>query len=261
MTHDHGPSERSGYSEEDLYDLHIYHRTDHERNRQKLEGFAGRVVSWTDSKLTRLVVGHSVLDVGAGYGTFTKALSLAGFHATGIDPHEESRRLAKAWNGVDVVDQDIYATTFDDKSFDTIVLREVIEHLDLSRALSEITRLAREAVIIYTTNTDGYVPFMRRIAGHHEYNTNSIDRILALLGEHGLEVDHVEYSDLWSLALSGGFVTRQWLPPIRPLYPLVLRLDDLAAAFLRLIRLDRPLAWRVTIRAILPTRNLGAAED
>lgn len=89
------------------------------------------MVARQDARIADLVRGRTVLEVGAGYGALTKRLGGAGFQVTGIDPHRESRARALEWFGVELLDRDIYASGLPTRGFDTVVLREVGEHLDL----------------------------------------------------------------------------------------------------------------------------------
>ncbi len=99
----------------------------------------------------------SVLEVGCGAGYslldlqkfFPKNTS---FGACDIDP--ELVRLAKEKNpNVKCGVCSIYDLPYEDKSFDTVICLEVLEHLeDPEKALSELARVSRKHVIISTPN-------------------------------------------------------------------------------------------------------------
>ncbi len=100
---------------------------------------------------------ESVLEVGCGAGyslvdlqKFFKENTL--FSACDIDP--ELVRLAKEKNpGVNCEVASIYELPYEDKSFDTVVCLEVLEHLeDPRKALSELARVSKKYVIISTPN-------------------------------------------------------------------------------------------------------------
>jgi hypothetical protein len=63
-------------------------------------------------------------------------------------------------------------------------------------------------------------------------------------------VDVVAYRDPLAFPLSGGTVTRQWLPHIPRIYPLVLAIDEGLNALLKVVHLQRTFAWRVLVRAV-----------
>lgn len=98
---------------------------------------------------------RSVLEVGCGAGYSLVHLRKffddgTAFSACDIDP--ELVRLAKEKNpsiSCDVAS--IYELPYGDKSFDTVVCLEVLEHLDdPEKALSELARVAKKYVIIST---------------------------------------------------------------------------------------------------------------
>lgn len=239
-----------GHSEEELYERHVFHRTDHRRNRRKLGALYGRVAAAQDALIEQHILGQRVLDVGAGYGNFARRLLDRGYTVTAIDPHQESRELARSWYDVDVQDGTIYSTPFADHSFDTVVLREVGEHLDFDEALREIVRLATQAVILFQTNVTPLVRLMRRVARHHEYRSPPVAYYIVALSRAGLRVDVVRYSDLLAFPLSGGFVTPQLFPPLRGLYSPLVEADRRLAEVLQPTGLPKLLGWRVLIRAI-----------
>ncbi len=99
---------------------------------------------------------ESVLEVGCGAGYSLVDLQKffkenTSFSACDIDP--ELVRLAKEKNpSVNCKVASIYELPYEDKSFDTVVCLEVLEHLeDPRKALSELARVSKN-VIISTPN-------------------------------------------------------------------------------------------------------------
>jgi SAM-dependent methyltransferase len=93
----------------------------------------------------------SVLDVGAGHGTFLEELKLArGIPGVGIEITPAKVDYARSI-GVDLRLGDAAALAFDDRSFDAVVSCEVMEHLPFGvfeAAARELGRVAREWVIV-----------------------------------------------------------------------------------------------------------------
>ena len=118
-------------TEQELYRLNIYHSTDENHSKKQLHSLYGRVNEDQDKQIIISVHGKRVLDVGAGYGLLTRRLKDEGFDVIAIEPNLHIREIAKKWNNVDELPYGIYKTPFDDNYFDTVILRECVEHLDI----------------------------------------------------------------------------------------------------------------------------------
>lgn len=92
-----------------------------------------------------LIVGHDVLDIGCGNGSFVRQVAAKGFLVTGVDPNGapgegENWRVFKGFAG----DFD-----FPCGSFDTVISLKTLEHIpDARTALASWKRLARKRVIL-----------------------------------------------------------------------------------------------------------------
>ncbi|MBE7433588.1 MAG: class I SAM-dependent methyltransferase [Anaerolineales bacterium] len=239
----------TGLTEEQKYELDIYHKTDSNFDRLKLETFYG-CIAWEQNEfIMRKLTGKKVLDAGAGYGLLTRMLLDASFEVIAIDPNDECGQLAKKWFDVDVLRQEIYKLEFPDRYFDTVILREVVEHLDFERALKEIVRINASELIIFQSNMNFILHVSRFITRHKEFNERSMDYYVHALQNAGYAVDKVIYRDVIAFPLSGGFVTRQWCPENRLLQYWLIKVDDLLNRFLEMISLQRFFCWRFLIRA------------
>ena len=236
-------------TEEEKYHLEIYHDYDDQANNRKLNNFYGKVIAWQDDFIIKRIIGRSVLDVGAGYGLLTKALQARGVVVTGIEPNARARKFAHEWYGVDLLPVDIHATTFADGQFETAVLREVVDHLDIESTLRELKRIVSKEVLIFQTNLTWITRTARWLISHHEYNAQPVTYYVAQLRRAGFTIRRIDYHDLFAFPLSGGLLTKQWFPSNPSLQEFVIRWDDRLARLLETLRLARFLCWRYLIHA------------
>ncbi|NIM16652.1 MAG: methyltransferase domain-containing protein [Candidatus Aminicenantes bacterium] len=95
--------------------------------------------------------GHKILDIGCGHGVNCIELNNRGFHCIGIEAKEEY--ACEARKHVEAYHMRAEKLEFPDKSFDTVIMLEVLEHLaDPYAALSEIVRVARKNLILSVPN-------------------------------------------------------------------------------------------------------------
>jgi SAM-dependent methyltransferase len=97
-----------------------------------------------------------VVDLGCGFGAYARRIADAGRQVVGVelDPKAVARAREK---GVDAREGDVTALPFEDASFDTAVLVEVLEHLaDPLGALREALRVTRDNVLVTVPNVGEY---------------------------------------------------------------------------------------------------------
>ena len=96
--------------------------------------------------------GRSVLDLGCGLGGYRRALAEQGFETKALDVAADYVERARSI-GVDAERYDGERIPLGDRSVDTVILLEVIEHLDdPARLLREARRVARRNVLVTTPN-------------------------------------------------------------------------------------------------------------
>lgn len=142
-------------------------------------------------------VGDCVLDVGCGTGTYVDLLTKLGFKTIGVDPFlpfvEEAKKRRSGMFVAAAADR----LPFADKSFDTVLLLSVLEHVDDDSAVDEAVRVARSRVVAQVPLADP--PELLRnglVFIHHEDRTHlreyTIAQLRDLFERHGCEVLRVE---------------------------------------------------------------------
>jgi len=124
----------------------------------------------------RQYAGNKILDLGCATGNYCLALAKMGFSCVGADINEDYVRAAKE-RGVEAVHiQD--GLPFADKSFDTVLLFEVLEHTaDPERLLLEAKRVAARRILITVPDCGGF----EQLAG------------AGLTYHHFLDLDHSSF--------------------------------------------------------------------
>jgi SAM-dependent methyltransferase len=202
-----------------------------------LNTFGRNVAIW---KAFRNRAGAKILDIGCGrYSALSQVIKTQNFYAIGLDifePHVRASNRRGIYQGV--ICGDVRALPIKDKQFDLVILLEVLEHLDKEdgqKALSELERVSREAILL--TTPIGKCP-------HHDYYGNPYE----------------EHRSVWSLEelKASGFVIRgkgirgltvgdRWwrFPPIffRPLQYIIYTVGTAFSYFLPTIAAD-VVAWK-----------------
>jgi SAM-dependent methyltransferase len=191
-------------------------------------------------EFVRVHAGRSVLDLGCGLGGYSKRLEDLGFEVSAFDVIPEYVERAREL-GVDARMYDGERLPLDDGSVDTVILLEVIEHLDDPRALlAEAKRVARRGVLVSTPNCTqsfGRVPveFSHMLdVDHRQFFTES--SLTALLEQvfGSCEVEQVAPIDR---NLAGLVLPR----PLRPLYRLLDRVGQAQPRYFFRLRGRAPL--------------------
>ena len=135
-----------------------------------------------------------ILDLGCATGNYCVHLKTLGYDIAGADIQPEYIRIAKS-RGVEayLIEQHV---PLPDKSFDTVLLFEVLEHLaDPVAVLQEARRLARRTVLV-TTPHSGDINELRR---------------QGVLYEHFADMDHRNFFTQGSL----GDLMKSVFPDVR----------------------------------------------
>ncbi len=138
------------------------------------------IEDYLSSKLIDFAIhnaGKKILDVGCANGDYIKILQDNGFNCTGIDINPEyiDKALEKGLNAYVMRGDNL---DFPDNSFDTILLFEVLEHVENPlEVLKELKRVAKKNILITVPNCTHFSELKR-------YN---------LTYEHMLEKDHINF--------------------------------------------------------------------
>lgn len=157
-------------------------------------------------ELCKQYCGKRVLDFGCATGNYMTALQKLGYNCVGVDVNPAYIEIAAQKNlDVHLIDEEL---PFPDKSFDTVIMFEVLEHLkNPSDVLKKVQRVARKNIIFTVPNCEGY----------NELKNGG------LAFEHFLDLDHKNYftSDSLSELLSKLF-TKYEIKNIDPIVPYLL---------------------------------------
>jgi 2-polyprenyl-3-methyl-5-hydroxy-6-metoxy-1,4-benzoquinol methylase len=97
--------------------------------------------------------GEKILDIGCGHGVNCQELNRRGYQCTGIEANEAYAR--ESMKHIEAYHMKAEKLDFPDKSFDTVIMLEVLEHLeDPYAALAEIVRVARKNLILSVPNIE-----------------------------------------------------------------------------------------------------------
>lgn len=124
--------------------------------------------AYADEWIRSRCYGKRVLDYGCGNGADTIFAARNGAHAVGIDISPVSidncRRNAAEAGVADRTEyhmMDAEALTFEDNSFDLVVVYGVLHHLQFAKAMTEISRVLRPDGAAICTEALGHNPLIR----------------------------------------------------------------------------------------------------
>lgn len=112
----------------------------------------------------------TALDIGAAQGRGVVALSQRGFRASGVEPWDEAREIARQLGerlGCDISTRTGRAEEipFEDETFDLVVATSVMEHVEnLERSLAEIFRVLLPGGVFWFNSASSVSPFQNEIA-------------------------------------------------------------------------------------------------
>ncbi len=126
-------------------------------------------------EVIRRSAGKTILDIGCGHGVYGRELLKEGFRYTGIDIDAEY--IAEAKKHVNAACMSAEKLDFPDKSFDTVIMLEVLEHLeDPYKAMKEVVRVARGNFILSVPNLTPLETCVEyNVIMHHFFETTHVN--------------------------------------------------------------------------------------
>lgn len=227
-----------------LVDQHIIHEYDDALVRANLAGCYGDVAARFYRRLRQDIVGPRVLDVGCGFGLFTRVMRDAGLTVHAIDIDDASLAIARSTYGIECHNESVYQTSLAPGSVSTAVINDAICHLEIPPLFAELRRLGAQRVIVHDSNLDNpLLRAYRHAAGHEEHKDYYPESLAADVRKEGFTLAQLRYENFVCLPASGGLL-RAPLPVIGRLPGLLFATDRVLAAALPWVRLARTLAFR-----------------
>lgn len=194
----------------------------------------------------------SLLDVGAGYGFFSREAADRGFDVTALELDEKSRAVFRDLLGFDAVPVFFEAYEPQGRTFDVIVMSHVLEHvIDPARWIARARGLLRDGGVLALALPNFSSIFRVLLQDRDPYVTppahlNYFDarNLSALLRKNGFEVQATD----WVSRIPPGALRRRLPGPVRPLAgPME---AALAAACVLIDRTGRGQAMSLIARAV-----------
>jgi len=171
------------------------------------------------SAILKLIKEKKVLDIGCGDGLFLTALKEKGVEAVGVDISDVAVKKCRE-KGLNVVllDANDSSMPFSDKSFELVVLSDVLEHLyNPDDILIEAKRLSKK-VLISVPNFNslparlqmllGRIPENNKPSKGHIYWFN-YSVLKDVLAKHGFEIKIIETNTFWENFWGVGVVMKK----------------------------------------------------
>ncbi|MGE5341642.1 MAG: class I SAM-dependent methyltransferase [Candidatus Omnitrophota bacterium] len=156
-------------------------------------------------ELIRHQAGHRILDIGCGTGVNSLELTKRGFECVGIEPHEPY--VAEARKHIEAYPMRAEKLDFPDKSFDTAIMIEVLEHVDDPHAaLAEVVRVTRKNFILSVPNlTPLHECVGHNLIMHHFFDSSHVNFFTRSMLERFLkgyfpQVDVGEFGQFFNLS-------------------------------------------------------------
>ncbi len=206
----------------------------------------------------RWAEGETVLDVGCGAGLVCLHLAQLGKTVIGIEPNYAGAEP----HGWRLIRASVPPISLPDKSVDTAVLFDVLEHIDDDEALlAELQRVTRTRLILSVpSNDDGELPRYGLCLLHHIDKTHrreyALKTLEALLSKYGFKVRLAQKAcpNGAPQVVTAFFVNRWYAKPLQWITNRWIRLLQRVG----IVRVDLAADWLlVADKVIAHQRNLG----
>lgn len=132
--------------------------------------------------LKKYAVGADILEVGSGMGWYSKFLKESGFSVTAVDINPLTQI-----EGVELIKSDFISVDLNGRSFDTVVMFDVLEHIaDEKAALLKVKDICKRRLIMSVPNKDDAFLVKYNLTYSHfrdrthfrEYSIDQIKRVI-----------------------------------------------------------------------------------
>jgi SAM-dependent methyltransferase len=227
---------------------------DPHRNRLRLKKFYGAVAADQNRFILARVSGEKILELGCGYGSLIQEAKKSGRGILGLDIDLPTLKMGRDLYpdlGAKLVQGDMARLPFRDRSFHTVVLRESLHHVLWEKVLPEILRVCQREILIFEPNPNWLLRCCRVLISHEDQEI-PFGALVDFLADQRVATETVLFRDLLAFPLSGGFVGREWVPPMRTFFPLLLRVDKGLQGLVRFLGIEKALCWRYLVKGTLP---------
>lgn len=228
-------------------------KVDRHRDLRRLRGFYGAVASDQNRAILQWVTGGTVLELGCGYGTFVEQAGKRGKEAFGLDIDFETLEMGEEIHPSlrgRLIQGDMDRLPLKRKSFHTVILRESLHHVNWEKIFPEILGVCQREIIIFEPNPNWVLRLARRIISHKDREV-PMKPLLRSLKDHGVTIQGFHFRDLIAFPLSGGFVGREWVPPVKKIYPFILTVDRVFQFLTHLLGVEKLICWRYLVKGVL----------
>lgn len=131
-----------------------------------------------------------VLDIGCAVGNYTNYARSIGTQAIGVDTQADFIKQAqKSYPECEFIKATAYKLPFSRKSFDSVIMFDIIEHLDDVKAIKEAMRVGKRLIISVPHSNQDFLT-KHSLAHHHyldrshlrAYTKESLTQLLVSLG-------------------------------------------------------------------------------
>jgi ubiquinone/menaquinone biosynthesis C-methylase UbiE len=236
-----------------LQEKHFFDKTFETEGRKSVHKFYKVVQSsrsFYENCLVSNCKGKAVIEYGCGKGTYAFVLAKHAARVVGIDISEVAIKMAQAQaneqglKNIDFSEQDAEAMDFEDGSFDIIFGTSILHHLNLEKAMIEISRVLKSdgrAVFIEPLGHNPLINLYRKMTPHYrtddEHPLTMSD--LRLIKQFFNRTD-IRFFHLFSLVTV----------PFRnlKLFPALLKLtDSIDNLLFKIFPFLKPMAWQVVL--------------
>jgi SAM-dependent methyltransferase len=202
------------------------------------------------------IEGGKVLDLGCGYGSFVDYLNkIKGFNAIGIDTDEESIKISRKLFPDNSYENNSLNNNIPSNTFDYIILKDVLHHIKEDEAadyiFSQIRRIIKKdgKVIIFDPNVNLILKVARRMMKHKDAECTFKDA-LNILNDLNFKVIKTDFTELFALPISGGYVGVCFVPKILVLQKFLIYCNKLLSNIISKTFFKKIVLWRYLIVAI-----------